>query len=198
MADLSNQSEKYLCKNRKTFPVTVSIVRLIAPAQHIREAYLELVGEIDRQMAQLVRDRFQDVLQCKAGCHDCCMRFSVLPLEAAILSEALNNSKLPATRDNEDGKCRLLVDSLCLVYVERPIICRTQGLPLGYVDETAGSIAVSACQLNFSDDHLFTYDELLLMDGFNRRLAELNFEYCHSAGVDPTQRIAIAKLLPVE
>lgn len=169
--------------------------RIHAPVEHIFESYQELVDEIDSQMVQLSRERLQNVLKCKAGCDDCCMQFSVLPLEAAIIAQALQNSKLPVLNEHEPGKCRLLFSGLCLVYGARPIICRTQGMPLGYVDEGAGSIEVSACLLNFPNEYPLTQGELLMMDGFNQRLAQLNLEYCRASGIDPSQRIALDDLL---
>ncbi|SHO42571.1 Putative zinc-or iron-chelating domain-containing protein [Desulfopila aestuarii DSM 18488] len=170
--------------------MTSPIKRLPAPAQHIREAYRQLVAEIDELARELATTRFPNVLQCRPGCDECCMCFSVLPLEAAILAEAMKDVQLPKHGNTE--KCVLLSGGLCQVYTARPIICRTQGLPLGYVDEFAGTIEVSACPLNFTDDYSFGEDDLLYMDDFNRRFVKLNHEYCRCVGLDPGGRIPLA------
>jgi len=163
------------------------------PEEDIRKAYRQLVAEIDALAEKLGSERFCQVLRCKPGCADCCIAFSVLPLEAALVAEVLQAAGLSERRDPE--RCRLLSDDLCLVYEVRPIICRTQGLPLGYIDEAAGAIEVSACPLNFPDDYPLEHDDLLYMDDFNRRLAELNLRYCRSNGLDPAKRIPLADLL---
>lgn len=162
----------------------------------IRNAYRELVADIEVMTEKFAQDRFRTILQCGPGCADCCIRFSVLPLEAAIVAEALQGQK-PIPRDDGD-KCLLLSGDLCQVYEVRPVICRTQGLPLGYIDEAAGTIEVSACPLNFPDDYPLTHDDLLYMDQFNSRLAALNLQYCRAAGLDPEKRIPLADLVAAD
>lgn len=160
---------------------------LPVPAKNIRKAYDQLVAEIDAMADQLGRARFSTILQCGPGCSECCIRFSILPLEAAIVAWELQ--LVDQLQEHDEEKCRLLASELCLVYNVRPIICRTQGLPLGYVDEEAGTIEVSACHRNFPADFPFAHEDLLYMQDFNERLAALNFEYCQSAGLDPRKRI---------
>lgn len=169
------------------------IKRLPAPDESIREAYCQLVAEIDEMVKELSTTRFAKVLQCKPGCEECCMRFSVLPIEAAIVVEALNNIRMP--NSNNSDKCVLLNDGLCQVYTSRPIICRTQGLPLGYIDEINGAIDVSACFLNFSEGCQFVHDDLLYMDEINQRLVECNLAYALSIGIEPAQRFDMASIV---
>lgn len=173
--------------------MTVRILQIPLPADTIRKAYLQLIADIDTMIETLTNDHFQDVLQCRAGCSECCVPFSVLPLEAVFITESLQVQGIVKGKDV--GKCLLLSENLCQVYVLRPVICRTQGLALGYIDETAGSIEVSACRLNFSDDFPFSHDNLLYMDQFNSRLAELNLQFCQEAGLDPEKRIPLADLV---
>jgi Fe-S-cluster containining protein len=45
--------------------------------------------------------------------------------------------------------CALLVDDRCSVYDERPLICRTHGLPTRGRDEAATS-SLQGCPLNFT------------------------------------------------
>lgn len=167
---------------------------LPVPAENILRAYRQLIADIDAMIDTLTGSRFQAVMKCGPGCSGCCMRFSVLPLEAAVVSGILGTRRTTAGNDRE--KCLLLADDLCQVYEVRPVICRTQGLPLGYIDEEAGTIEVSVCPLNFPEDYPIGHDDLLYMDRFNRRLAELNLQYCQVAGLDPEKRIPLADLIP--
>ena len=167
--------------------------RLVPPDKAIRESYERLVAEVEEQIDRKQADCFPATLQCGPGCTKCCIRFSLLPLEAALVRVALTG--VEAGQRGADQLCVLLKGGLCIIYADRPLICRTQGLPLGYVDEEKETIEVSACDLNFADHYAFTYDELLLMDRFNAVLAELNGRYCRAAGFDPQQRIDIEDLL---
>lgn len=166
--------------------------QLPVPAESILHAYRQLIADIDTMIDKLAGSRFKAVMKCGPGCSGCCTQFSVLPLEAAIVS-GITQSQRPAA-GNDREKCLLLADDLCQIYEVRPVICRTQGLPLGYIDEEAGTIEVSACPLNFPDDYPLGHDDLLFMDRINRRLAELNLDYCRAAGLDPEKRISLADL----
>jgi len=167
-------------------------INLPKPDDKIKTAYRQLIAEIDQAIAELVEKRYPDSLNCKPGCDSCCVPFSLLPLEAALASEALAGTDVTATTDPE--RCALLLNGLCSIYSARPIICRTQGLPIAYLDESGENLEVSACPLNFADDYPFSLDDLLLLDQFNSRLIELNVRYCRSNGLEPTKRIPIRTL----
>jgi Fe-S-cluster containining protein len=162
------------------------------PKKALKAAYHELIEDIDSLITKLTGDRFRQTLQCRPGCAECCIGFSILPLEAALVKEGLKQLE-PV--DGQEGKsCQLLAKNRCSIYEIRPIICRTQGLPIAYIDESSSCIEVSACLLNFPDDHQFEQEDLLFMDQFNSRLAELNIQYCLTVSLEPRQRIAIADL----
>lgn len=120
------------------------------------------------------------------------MAFSILPLEAALLLEALNAQEI--ILDKQEGNCIFLRDSLCSLYQWRPVICRTQGMALAYIDQDSQTIEVSACELNFPPDAAIEHDDLLFMDQFNERLADLNLQYCRQHDLPVGQRIALADL----
>jgi len=168
-------------------------INLPKPDDNIKTAYRQLIADIDRAIAELVDQRYPDSLNCKPGCDSCCVPFSLLPLEAAIASEALAGTDVGASATPE--RCALLLDGLCSIYSARPIICRTQGLPIAYLDESGENLEVSACPLNFADDYSFCLADLLLLDQFNSRLIELNLSYCRSNGLEPTKRIPISALV---
>ncbi|MGV1100197.1 YkgJ family cysteine cluster protein [Thiovibrio sp. JS02] len=164
----------------------------MTPAQEYQQLLAELAQKT-RALAALLAD----TLQCRPGCASCCIPFAVLPIEAAAMRAAL--TALPMDRKDriysqsktESTHCPLLVDQLCAIYGARPIICRTQGLALAYVDEERQAIEISACPVNFGDDFAFREEHLLFMDRINARLFALNVEYCRAEGLPADKRVAI-------
>lgn len=118
-----------------------------APSPALRS----LRENVDRFMAACL-ERHRDAMSCRAGCAMCCAAdLTVFPVEAAPLAAAVEALPPPQraairARAIAGRHCALLVEGRCAVYAERPIICRTQGLPLRLDD---GS--VTACPLNFGD-----------------------------------------------
>lgn len=165
------------------------------PDSTLLAAYENLTTEIDRRIKELIHQPFSANLQCRPGCSDCCIAFSVLPLEAAILREALSRTQRPVLTLLLENRCVFLQENdLCSLYERRPVLCRTQGMALAYLDEESKTVEVSACQYNFSEDFLFNENDLLFMDDFNNRLAALNLQYCRRAGLQPDCRIALTDI----
>jgi hypothetical protein len=80
----------------------------------------------------------------------------------------------------------LLVDDRCAVYESRPLICRTQGLPL-LIEAEDGWQEVDFCPLNFTAPNAFDDlddDHLAPLDALNLKLAIVNLQYCQENGVD--------------
>jgi uncharacterized protein len=102
----------------------------------------------------------------------------------------------PVLTPPQENHCVFLLENgLCCLYDRRPVLCRTQGMALAYLDEESQTIEVSACRINFPEEFSFEQDDLLFMDGFNDRLASLNLQYCRQAGLQPDCRIALSDLL---
>ncbi|MFA7382964.1 MAG: YkgJ family cysteine cluster protein [Desulfurivibrionaceae bacterium] len=167
--------------------------------------YHQLLADLDAEISR-IGEIHAPALTCGPGCASCCLSFSVLPLEAAFLRKALDalppasQARLARNLAAGDERCPWLIDELCSIYAARPVICRTQGLPLAYVDQEREAIEVSACPLNFPADYAFTPENLLFMDGFNERLFELNRTWCRKQGMDSDRRIPlreIARLAPI-
>jgi len=74
-------------------------------------------------------------LTCRAGCNDCCTDgLSVFAVEAAVI-ERHHAALLAEGRPNDDGGCAFLdAQGECRVYAHRPYVCRTQGLPLRWLE----------------------------------------------------------------
>lgn len=139
---------------------------LLAPPPH-----RALVAKVDA-FDVAVRARRAADMACRAGCSACCrQQLSVCDVEAALLREGID-----ALEDGARAGLALRLESVgpesacvfldpegrCAVYASRPLVCRTQGLPLRYPN---GVIPVSAvflrrekigaevtwCPLNFRD-----------------------------------------------
>lgn len=159
--------------------------------------YRRLIEQVDAMIADLEAIH-RDFMRCRAGCCQCCTLTSVLAIEAAVLGRAV--ARLPDTMRRRLGQgegevCPLLIDSRCAVYAERPLICRTHGLPIGYVDHDKETVAVSACPVNFPADYAFALEELLLLDRVNEELAAVNLPYCRARGFAPERRIAMSDIV---
>lgn len=75
-------------------------------------------------------------LTCGAGCTDCCTDgLTVFAIEAANI--ARHHAELLATGEpHPEGACAFLDGAgHCRVYAHRPYVCRTQGLPLRWIEE---------------------------------------------------------------
>ena len=163
------------------------------------QEYHQLIAALDTEITRVAK-LHAGALSCGPGCASCCLAFSVLAIEADCVREAIgaldtaSRERLGRNLSENPERCPLLIDDLCAIYAARPVICRTQGLPLAYVDEEREAIEVSACGLNFPEDHGFAPEDLLFMDQFNTRLAELNRAWCHKRNLDPTKRIPLREL----
>lgn len=116
-------------------------------------------------------------LKCKAGCHDCCSdALSVFAIEAAVIER--HHAELLATGiANEDGGCAFLDErGECRIYEHRPYVCRTQGLPLRWLerDEDGQPAEVrDVCPLNVEGPALeeLTADQCWTVGPIEERLA---------------------------
>ncbi len=74
-------------------------------------------------------------LVCRTGCRACCSDgLEVFEIEAAVI-ERHHADLLAEGTANEDGGCAFLDErGACRVYEHRPYVCRTQGLPLRWLE----------------------------------------------------------------
>ena len=89
----------------------------------------------------------------------------------------------------------------CLIYSSRPVICRTQGLPLLYLDDEGESLSIALCDRNFTDqndDYEFNTADCLDLDRINSQLYKLNLEFIKLPEYErlylPTDRIELNTL----
>ena len=143
------------------------------------EKYKVLLTEIDRHSAILEDLHFKH-MQCRNGCDLCCIDFSVFPVEFYfILNELKKKNFKPESGVNTENEiCVFLKNNSCTIYEQRPIMCRTHGLPLLYANDN-GEWELSACELNFTefDFDEFTDENTLPQDKYNSKLFLINREF---------------------
>jgi uncharacterized protein len=170
---------------------------------HAVTPYEQLVAQTDALAARLSA-RYAAHLACRAGCSGCCQHhLSVFAVEAAHIATAL--TAMPedlrlrlvkqAQQVNEQETrgeavaCPLLVDERCSIYAARPLICRTQGLPLLF-EMAEGESEVDFCPLNFTTESALAElneAQLVPLDDLNLRLALVNLQYCRAQGITDEQ-----------
>ena len=82
------------------------------------------------------------------------------------------------SKQNQD--CIFLENSICKIYDSRPIICRTQGLPLLYFSDKLENYTITFCEKNFTscdEDFEFNTEYSIDLDKLNSSLYKLNKEF---------------------
>lgn len=113
------------------------------------DGVLRLHAVVDELVAPLV-SRHAARLKCAPGCAACCVDgLTVFEVEAArISSEA---PQVLAQPPGPLGACAFLdAAGACRIYAQRPYVCRTQGLPLRWVEERGRRVVErrDICPLN--------------------------------------------------
>lgn len=163
------------------------------------EPYRQLIESVDSMTARL-SSRYAEHLVCRSGCSGCCHHhLSVFAVEAATVGAAIEalpeplrvqlNEQARKTLElearGESAICPMLVDDRCSVYESRPMICRTQGLPL-LIEAEDGEAEVDFCPLNFTDENAIAdldQDYLVPLDDLNLKLALVNLQHCRGQGI---------------
>lgn len=111
---------------------------------------ISLHGEIDRATEPLVA-RHAARLQCRRGCADCCVDgLTVFEVEAARIRRAFGEL-LADGEPHAPGACAFLdANGACRIYEARPYVCRTQGLPLRWIEFDPPVEYRDICPLNES------------------------------------------------
>jgi len=173
-------------------------------------AYDQFIQQAD-QLAARLSSHYAGHLTCRAGCSGCCHHhLSVFVVEAAAVRKAVDalpqqtrtiiqrqaHEVTKREADNQPVACPLLVEERCSIYESRPLICRTQGLPL-LIEAEDGQPEVDFCPLNFAaPDAVDDLDEahLVPLDDLNLKLALVNLQYCRERGVADGESIERRKM----
>jgi Fe-S-cluster containining protein len=164
------------------------------------KSYRNLITAVD-ELAATLSSCYSKHLVCRSGCSGCCQHhLSVFPVEASAIRETfttlaeqvrfriIQQAKEVEVREvnGEPVACPMLLDDRCASYGSRPVICRTQGLPLLYENDR-GEEEVDFCPLNFTaPEAINDLDEerLVRLDDLNLRLALVNWQYCQEQGIE--------------
>ena len=109
--------------------------------------------------AEPLRARHAARLACRRGCSACCIDgLSVFEVEAEVIRARC----APVLREapHPPGACAFLdADGGCRIYAHRPYVCRTQGLPMRWIDYSAPDGAIDrrdVCPLNEAGEPIET------------------------------------------
>lgn len=167
--------------------------------------YYQMVCRVDA-LCRGILDVLAGQITCSEGCSCCCTAITLFPVEAAALHVTLEalpdvrrNAILAHVAEHADGeRCPLLEDHRCLLYADRPIICRTHGLPIIY---TEGSERKSdCCPLNMSEtEQPLSGATIIDIDRLNTLLVAVNALFLsHADTVGLPERLTIAAALKVK
>jgi hypothetical protein len=190
-------------------PFETILARVRSLFTDVPPAHRALAAKIDA-FDGAVRARRAADMRCREGCSACCgEQLTVCDVEAALVREGAS-----ALAEDARDRLRARIDALgvgspcvflddggrCAVYASRPMVCRTQGLPLRYPE---GVIPVEAifsrargkgdaltwCPLNFTEQAPRPED-VLDAERVDTMVALSNRE----AGGDPERRTSLADL----
>ena len=188
----------------------------MTPEERLGELWRKVDGFFER-----VGGRYPGALTCGPGCTDCCHRqLTVTGVEAARI-ELLIARLAPEARETLASRLRerereregsgagervdagagigeacvaLGDDGRCAIYEARPVVCRSHGLPLRFVEPAADgrrSLPVlDVCPRNFGGRDLGAVDADCVLDQqtLSVLLGAIDALHAKEAGVDPSRR----------
>ena len=146
----------------------------------MRSEIEKLYRDIDERVEQLCRIHAGRI-QCRYGCSSCCIDdITVYEVEAQyILHQYIHILK--TSIPHPSGACVFLHgEGLCRIYAHRPYVCRTQGLPLRWMEELPEGRVVEMrdiCPLNDSGEPIVNLasENCWEIGPFEERLARLQY-----------------------
>jgi Fe-S-cluster containining protein len=141
------------------------------------ETLSQLHAAVDEQSATLHALHARR-LQCRKGCSGCCVDdLAVFAVEAESIRRSYGEM-LARGIPHREGACAFLDDTgACRIYAHRPYVCRTQGLPLRWIEERDGGPKElrDICPLNEAGDPVETLpaDACWTIGPFEERLRHL-------------------------
>lgn len=131
---------------------------------------------------------------CRRGCDGCCQtERTVSDVEFHAVRDAVDAlpEDVRATLTTDVEHCPLLVEGACAIYADRPLICRSHGLPLVMEGQ------LDVCPLNFTDAPLeaLPLDQVLNVDSVTAVLVAVNALYCKEEDGDPERRRGVGETL---
>jgi len=164
--------------------------------------YRQLIARVNELCAG-IEHALQGQITCCEGCSTCCTSITIFPVEAAALREALASlpdgeaaSILRHVAEYATGeRCPLLLDHRCLLYEARPIICRTHGLPILFMEDDKQRL--DCCPLNLTNRESLSGSTIIDLDRLNVVLVAINSLFLKHAPsqLDRPARLTIAEAL---
>jgi hypothetical protein len=145
-------------------------------------AFVQKLHGIVSELTQPLEAQHADRLQCQRGCSACCADdLTVFDVEAERVRRAVTTSLSGATAHAAGGCAFLDPQGACRIYEARPYVCRTQGLPLRWLDASAHDPDQveeyrDICPLNIVDGQplaLMPADQMWAIGPFEAKLGEL-------------------------
>ena len=131
------------------------------------------------EKARSLEELHQDQLECRRGCSNCCVdELSVFQVEAEQIVE--NCQSVLEQKPHPVGACAFLdTEGQCRIYEYRPYVCRTQGLPLRWVEEDDEELREyrDICELNDKEPMIETLapEECWTLGESEGELAQMQF-----------------------
>lgn len=145
--------------------------------QIMENFYAELDAEIAR-----VEKLHANRMKCKPGCHECCIdNITVYEAEAQYIRH-YHDDLLTTGQPHPKGACAFLDENgLCRIYEHRPYVCRSQGLPLRWIEYEANGSMVEfrdICPLNAEGTpvELLPDDQCWDIGPFEQKLADIQMQ----------------------
>ncbi len=128
-----------------------------------------LYAELERATAPL-EQRHESRLNCRRGCSQCCVdELTVFAIEAEHIRR--HAGTVLAEPPGPRGACAFLDgEGACRIYPWRPYVCRTQGLPLRWLEEDEES------------EDVFEYRDICPLNEAGEPIEELDEDACWTIG----------------
>ncbi|MDH3285476.1 MAG: YkgJ family cysteine cluster protein [Acidobacteriota bacterium] len=164
--------------------------RALDSLARFHEEVVRATGVLERRHASRLR--------CGRGCSSCCVDgLTVFQVEAARIRR--DAAELLATgTPHAEGSCAFLDEGgACRIYEHRPYVCRTQGLPLRWLQETPDGALLDLrdiCPLNEDGEpvELLPPEDLWTCGPYEGRLAEIQLSFSEGS----MERVALRELFP--
>ena len=132
-----------------------------------------LHDDVDRRAAALAA-RHAARMACARGCSGCCVDgLTVFEVEAERIRRGAAELLASGT-PHPPGRCAFLgSEGECRIYALRPYVCRTQGLPLRWLDDDAEVEYRDVCELNDIPVETLASEECWTLGDTEERLARM-------------------------
>ena len=179
--------------------------------------YRAVQDRVDAFFDVVLQRREPEAMRCASGCDQCChVELSLSAIEAMQVRDHLEANPEIAdslqSRQAVAGRCRMLSErGQCDIYEARPLVCRSQGLPLLYphgiipveaimgrgLDKSGGSPGdITWCPLNFQNPSSAPIrSEVLDAATIDKMHSLINAKWCKAQKVDRLHRASFEQIL---